>query len=47
MENMHGFNAFEAGGFLWWLLAKIASSDWLAWLPAKNPPSPDRDSVTL
>jgi hypothetical protein len=46
MKNARGFNSFLASGFDWLASGVVASSKWLPWIPQKNPPWPDRDSVS-
>jgi hypothetical protein len=49
-----GINVFQRGeieplrgGFLWWLLAWLASVRWIPWIPPRNPPGQLRDRASL
>ncbi len=46
-ENARGFNGFPAGGFHWMDCGEVASTNWIPWIPQKNPARRDRDSASL
>jgi len=37
----------RAGGFRWLASGKVASENWLPWIPQKNPARQARDSASL
>lgn len=47
MENTRGFNGFTAGGFRWLASGVVASTNWIPWIPQKNPERQGRDSASL
>jgi hypothetical protein len=47
MENTLGFKGFQEGGFRWLASGLVASTNWIPWIPQKNPASQDRDSASL
>jgi hypothetical protein len=47
MKNARGFNSFSAGGFRWLASGKVASANWIPWIPQKNPARQGRDSASL
>jgi hypothetical protein len=46
-KNVHGFNGFPAGGFRWLASGEVASTNWIPWIPQKNPACQDRDFASL
>jgi hypothetical protein len=47
MKNTLGFNGFQEGGFRWLASGLVASTNWIPWIPQKNPASQDGDSASL
>jgi hypothetical protein len=47
MKNARRFNSFSAGGFRWLASGKVASANWIPWIPQKNPARQGRDSASL
>jgi hypothetical protein len=35
MKNTRGFNGFSASGFRWLASGKVASSNWIPWIPQR------------
>ena len=46
-KNTRGFNGFPEDGFRWLASGVVASTNWIPWIPQKNPASQDRDSTSL
>jgi hypothetical protein len=46
-KNTLGFNGFHAGGFRWLASGVVASTNWIPWIPQKNPARQSRDSASL
>jgi hypothetical protein len=47
MKNARGFNGFPASGFRWLASGKVASANWIPWIPQKNPARQGRYSASL
>jgi len=46
-KNARGFKGFLGGGFRWLDFGKVASTNWLPWIPKRNPARQGRDSASL
>ena len=47
MKNARGFNGFREGGFRWLASGVVASTNWIPWIPQKNPARKDRDFASF
>jgi hypothetical protein len=47
MNNTLEFNGFREGGFRWLAFGVVASTNWIPWIPQKNPATRDRGSASL